>query len=156
MLFRSMGLLKDSTLISRRLSETTLRIVGSPGYFAKHNKPQTPADLDPHNCLCFVNRDARVAKDWQLRYNGADITLRPRGTMTFDDGAALCAAAQAGFGIAQLYSFFSEEAIAAGKLEPVLDEFSPCTTPISVIYPQTRHLSPKVRAFVDFVIAQFR
>jgi len=151
-----LGMLKDSTLIGRKLGETTLRIVGAPSYFARHGKPQTPEELDLHNCLCFINRDAHVSRDWQLRHNGADITLRPRGTMSFDDGGALCAAAQAGFGIAQVYSFFAEEAIAAGSLEPVLDEFRPRSTPISLIYPQTRHLSPKVRAFVDFVIAQFR
>jgi len=150
------GVLADSTLISRRLGETTLRIVGSPSYFARHGMPQTPADLASHNCLGFVNRDACVAKDWHLRSDGVGATLRPRGTMSFNDGAALCAAAQAGFGLAQLQDFFCERAIAAGKLESVLDEFSPCATPISVVYPQTRHLSRKVRAFVDFLIGQFR
>ena len=76
--------------------------------------------------------------------------------MSFSDGAALCAAALAGYGIAQIHDYYIDEALAAGKLEAVLERFRPPPDPIWLVYPQARHLSPRVRAFVDFMSSQLR
>jgi LysR family transcriptional regulator, regulator for bpeEF and oprC len=76
--------------------------------------------------------------------------------MSFSDSDALAVAARAGYGLAQVQDYYADQAIAAGELEPVLAKFNPSPRPISLLYPQTRHLSPKVRAFVDFMIAEFR
>jgi LysR family transcriptional regulator, regulator for bpeEF and oprC len=76
--------------------------------------------------------------------------------MSFSDGAALCEAACAGYGLAQLHGYYLDTEIARGKLVPVLDKFKPKPDPIWLVYPQTRHLTPNVRAFVDFMAAQFR
>jgi LysR family transcriptional regulator, regulator for bpeEF and oprC len=76
--------------------------------------------------------------------------------MSLNDGGALFVAACAGYGIAQLQDYFTDAAIADGRIEPVLEKFKPAAIPISVVYPPSRHLSPKVRAFVDFIIEQFR
>jgi LysR family transcriptional regulator for bpeEF and oprC len=150
------GSLKDSSLISRRLTETRMRVVGAPAYFAKHGRPKTLNDLSDHTCLAFISRETRTIKDWQFQEGNSEAIVTPKSNMSFDDGAALCTAVCAGFGISQMFDYFSDESISTGKLVPVLEEFTPSSTTISLVYPQARHLSPKVRAFADFVIARFR
>lgn len=150
------GALADSSLIARRFTRTQFGVVGAPRYFAAHGRPRRPEDLLRHNCLAYVIREIGVVRQWQFRRGGAGFTVTPRGDMSFDDGAALCATACAGFGLAQLHDYYTDEAIASGRLEPVLRKFSPPIDPISLVYPPTRHLSPKVRAFVDFMVARFR
>lgn len=150
------GDLQDSTLIARRLMTTQFNIVGAPRYFARHGRPKTPADLSDHKCLAFTHRDTRRTRDWIFAVDGAASTLTPQGTMSFSDGAALCEAVCAGYGLAQLHDYYLDTEIARGKLVPVLDKFNPKPDSIWLVYPQTRHLTPNVRVFVDFMAAQFR
>jgi DNA-binding transcriptional LysR family regulator len=150
------GELRDSSLMARRLTQTQFRVFGSPGYFAKHGRPRTPDDLAGHNCLGFMVRDTRLAREWHFARDGAATTFVPKGTMSFTDGASLCDAARAGCGLAQMHGYYVDEPLRAGELEPVLEKFKPPVDPIWLVYPHTRHLSPKVRAFIDFMVAQFR
>jgi len=150
------GALQDSSLIARRLTQSQFRTVGAPGYFARHGRPRKPEDLIDHNCLSFLTRDTGAVREWRFRRNGAEFTLAPQGDMSFNDGGALSIAVRDGYGLAQIQDYYADHAIAAGELEPVLAKFNPSPNPISLVYPQTRHLSPKVRVFVDFMIAQFR
>ena len=150
------GVLHDSSLIAKRLTGSPQRVVGTPAYFAKHGRPKTPDDLANHNCLAFTYRDTRLARLWRFATADGQRTLSPRGNMTFSDGAAVCEATCAGYGLAQLHDYYLDHEIARGKLVSVLDRFSPTPEPIWLVYPQTRNLTPKVRAFVDFMAAQFR
>jgi LysR family transcriptional regulator for bpeEF and oprC len=150
------GELKDSSLIARRFTRTQFGVVGAPSYFATHGGLRRPEDILRHNGLVYVIRETGFVRDWRFRRGGAEFAITPKGDMSFDDGAALCAAACAGFGLAQLHDYYTDEAIAAGRLVHTLSNFSPPNDPISLVYPQTRHLSPKVRAFVDFLVARFR
>ncbi len=150
------GFLQDSSLIARRLTSTRFDVVGAPGYFAKCGRPRQPEDLAGHNCLALTLRDARLARDWHFAKGEVESVLTPKGNMSFSDGAALCDAACAGYGLAQLHGYYTDTAIAGGKLVSVLDKFRPKADPVWLVYPQTRHLAPKVRAFVDFMAAQFR
>jgi LysR family transcriptional regulator for bpeEF and oprC len=84
------------------------------------------------------------------------VTIAPHGTLSFSDGAALCEAAIDGCGIAQLHNYYLDTAFARGTLVPILQDFKPKSDPISLVYPQTRHLTPNVRAFVDFMAARFK
>src|SRR5262245_28807677 len=150
------GALQDSSLMARRLTQTRFRVVGAPSYFAEHGRPKTPDDLAGHNCLAFTVRDSRLARDWRFARDGVETTLAPQGNMSFSDGAALCDAAGAGYGLAQIHDYYIDNAVSTGKLELVLEKFRPQIDPIWLVYPQTRHLSPKVRAFIDFMTARFR
>jgi LysR family transcriptional regulator for bpeEF and oprC len=150
------GELRDSSLIARRFTRAQFGVVGTPRYFATHGKPRRPEDLARHNCLAFVVRETGITRDWPFRRDGVAFTVTPKGDMSFDDGAALCATVCAGFGVAHLHDYYTDDAIASGRLELVLRSFSPPTDPISLVYPQARHLSPKVRAFVDFMAERFR
>lgn len=149
-----LGDLKDSSLIARRLIRTRFGVVGAPDYFAKHERPRRPEDIADHNCLSFVSHETGLVRDWQFERDGAIHTMVPKGDMSFTDGAALCAAVCAGFGLAQLHDYYTDEAIASGHLEPVLRRFRPPASPVSMVYATSRHLAPKVRAFVDFLAAQ--
>ena len=150
------GPLSDSSLIARRLTQSLPRVVGSPGYFARFGRPAAPEDLAHHRCLPFAIRDTRAVRDGHFRRGGSEFTFTPRGAMSFNDGAAVVAAACAGYGLVHMNDYSTDDAVASGALEPVLDEFAPRPHPIWLVYPQTRHLSPRIRAFVDFMTARFR
>jgi len=150
------GALQDSSLMARRLTQTRFRVVGAPSYFAKHGRPRSPDDLAAHNCLGLTLRATRLAREWRFARDGAEVSVAPKGTMSFSDGAAMRDAALAGYGLAQIHDYYFDDAIQAGELEPVLEKFRPKADPIWLVYPQTRHLSPKVRAFIDFTVARFR
>jgi LysR family transcriptional regulator for bpeEF and oprC len=149
------GPLQDSSLIARRLTSTQFQIVAAPGYLAKHGWPREPEDLAEHSCLAFTLRDTRLLRDWRLRSGETETVITPRADITFNDGAALAAAACAGYGLAQMHDYYTDTPIAAGELQPVMEAFRPDPEPISLVYPQGRHLSPKVRAFIDFMTARF-
>jgi LysR family transcriptional regulator for bpeEF and oprC len=150
------GVLQDSSLIARRLSGAKLSVVGAPAYFAKFGQPKKPEDLARHNCLAFTFRETRQARAWRFTQGGVEIAINPKGNISLSDGVAVCDAACAGRGLAQLQDFFIDEPIARGQLVSILDKFAPAPQPIWVVYPQARHLSPKVRVFVDFMVEQFK
>ena len=110
-----LGPLHDSSLIARRLSGAGFKIVGSPRYFAKFAKPRRIEDLTDHNCLAFTFRETRLARAWRFMQEGVEKSLTPKGNMSFSDGAAVCDAACAGYGLAQLQDYFADTAIAQGK-----------------------------------------
>jgi LysR family transcriptional regulator for bpeEF and oprC len=116
--------------------------------------------LAGHNCLAFTFRETRLAREWRFAQSGAqggrETALTPKGNISLSDGAAVCDAARAGYGLAQLQDFFIDALIARGQLVSVLDKFKPAAQPIWLVYPQTRHLSPKVRVFVDFMVEKFK
>lgn len=150
------GALHGASLITRRLTFSQLRVAGAPAYLARHGTPRTPQDLAGHQCLPFVIRDTRIARDWHFRSDGAALTLTPQAEMSFNDASAIVAAACAGYGLVQMNDHSLDDALASGTLLPVLEAHQPDATPIWLVYPPTRHLSPKVRAFVDFLVARFR
>jgi len=154
------GVLQDSSLIARRLGGAQLSVVGAPRYFTKHGTPKRPEDLAAHNCLAFTFRETRLAREWRFAQSGAqggvETALAPKGNMSLSDGASVCDAARAGYGLAQLQDFFIDALVARGQWVSVLDKFKPAAQPIWLVYPRTRHLSPKVRVFVDFMVEKFK
>jgi len=148
--------LQDSSLIARRLTAAQFKLVATPGYFARYGRPKSLDDLIKHNCLVFTSRDTRLARDWRFLVGERETAVTPRGNMSFSDGGALCEAACAGHGLAQMHDYYLDHEIARGKLISVLDKYKPKADPIWLVYPPTRHLTPKVRAFVDFMTARFR
>jgi LysR family transcriptional regulator, regulator for bpeEF and oprC len=150
------GPLRDSSLIARPLTATRFRVVGAPSYFEKHGKPRRPEDLARHNCLMFTRSTTSLTREWRFQRDGAGFTVVPHGSMSFSDGGAICEAACAGYGLVQMHGYYSDSHIAARKLKPVLESFAPPADQISLVYPTARHLAPKVRCFVDFLLAALR
>jgi DNA-binding transcriptional LysR family regulator len=149
------GALQDSSLITRRMTKARFRVYGTSAYFARHGRPRVLEDLKDHNCLAYASRETGIARDWRFQRDGAEVSVTPQGNMTFTDGAAVCAAACAGYGLAQLHNYYADTQTSGEMLEPVLAAHEPPADLISLVYPSSRHLSPKVRAFVDFMTSQF-
>ncbi|MES2261853.1 MAG: LysR family transcriptional regulator [Pseudomonadota bacterium] len=147
--------LPDSTLIAKRLAGNSVLLVASPDYLARHGAPQTPDDLLQHNCLAYT----QVARPHEWHFNGPDgvrHSVTVRGNLQANTGIALRTAALAGLGIAIASSFIVHDELRRGALVPVLPGYTQRPRELYVLYPQNRHLSPKVRVFVDFATEYYR
>ncbi len=142
------GDLPDSSLIARRVGEVRRILVASPGYLARSGMPSVPGDLKLHSIIAFTGLMAN--REWRYVDGKAakKIALSPR--MEVNDAGAAIAAAQAGDGITIALSYMVVDAVRDGRLVPVLGEFTPEPVPVHLVYPHSRLVAPKVRAFVDF------
>jgi len=141
--------LEDSSLVARRLGGHTLCLCASPGYWQEHGQPGSLEDLEQHNCLATPDRV------WL--FNTPDrrdiLKVKVSGNWVSEDGANLLAAAKAGLGIAHLPDFYIAEAVARGELVKLQDqEWSHFYRIAWAVYPNTRHLSTKVRYFINFLV----
>lgn len=144
------GRLTDSSLVARRLAPSRAIIVASPAYLERRGTPETPADLAGHDCLIYSNRT--VAEQWRLGDRAA-AGLNPR--LKANNGEALCAAAEAGLGLAVLPTFIAGPAVMRGTLRMVLANVPLEESGVHAVYLPSRHLSAKVRLLVDFLASHF-
>jgi DNA-binding transcriptional LysR family regulator len=143
------GKLADSTLIARSLGHAPRLLVASPGYLKKRGRPRVPEDLTKHDCMLFgANRERPVLR---LEADGRGVELDVPVRFVVNDTDMLHAAAVAGLGIALVPVFRCCKDLENRRLERVLPEWNAPLTPIQAVYPSTRHLSPKVKSFVDHV-----
>lgn len=148
------GELEDSSLRARKLTETTLRMIGSPAYFKKFGFPQRIDDLNEHKLLHYSNNSA--GNVWKLTApSGEKRHVRTTGWLTVNDGQSLLNAAISGLGIAYLPSFLYAEAMRKGQVVEAMPELPVETQGIYAVYPPGRFTQPKVRAFVDFLLNSF-
>lgn len=147
------GVIPDSTLVARRVTSTVWRVCASPEYLARAGTPRTPADLANHRCLNFLPGSFR--SEWKLRQQDSDEPLRPSASVAANNGDMLCTLAVAGMGLARLADYHVAEDFKAGRLVPVLAEFEGEPEPIYAVYPSRRHLSVRVRAFLEHIEAVF-
>ena len=149
------GELEDSTLIARRVGQLYFGTCAAPSYLAAHGEPHHPDELTAHRCINhFSPRTAKIF-DWVFAKNGMRIQTTLRGHIALDDENSYVAAAEAGLGIAQIPAFVLKEAMERGSLELLLGDWFPEPAPLSVVYPENRHLSSKTRVFVDWVAELF-
>jgi DNA-binding transcriptional LysR family regulator len=147
------GRLADSSLIARRLAPIRRVAVAAPEYFEHHGKPESPAGLDAHQCL---THKGLVTSEWRFfTAEGRPWQVEVKGRFHADNGDVLRTMALAGMGITLLPTFFVGDDIRAGRLVPVLDRYIPLDVALHAVYPHNRHLSPKVRAFVDYLAETF-
>jgi LysR family transcriptional regulator for bpeEF and oprC len=128
----------------------------APDYLALHGTPQTPADLERHNCLGLYAVSLGQVLDWVFEKDGERVSFTPGGNLSIGNVEALLDAAVSGAGIVRVFDMSASRWIASGALRPILQDWQGGGRyPISVVYPQNRHLSAKVRAFADFVAGLF-
>lgn len=148
------GHLEDSSLIARRILESRTVVCASQSYLDAHGTPRTPAELADHECLVYgniANPTRWVCHD----RDGGEHSVEVHAAMTASSGDFLCAAAAQGLGIVIQPTFIAGEAISRGELVPVLGEFRWPVTPAYALYPPTRHLSIRVREFIDYLVEYF-
>jgi LysR family transcriptional regulator, regulator for bpeEF and oprC len=149
------GELEDSSLIARRIGQLYVGTCASPAYIANHGQPHHPDELKAHRCLHqFSPRTGKVL-EWVFAKDTQRIQAAQRGSLALDDQNSYIAAAEAGLGIAQIPAFVLKEAMERGTLELVLADWVPEPVPLHVVYPENRHLSAKVRVFVDWIAELF-
>lgn len=145
---------RDSTLITRRLAPNRRIICAAPGYLERYGIPQTPDDLEKHVCLGITSRGRLNV--WEFDEGGRRRSIRVRSSVEANSTEALRRLALAGMGVVRLSEILVSPDINAGRLKPLLiDSNHAEAEPISVVYPHRRFLSPRVRAFVDFLVEQF-
>jgi len=146
--------MRDSSLIARQLAPCRLVICGAPSYIREHGKPRAPADLADHNCLTLTG--SSYLRSWHLTAAGrAPLDISPSGSLRANSAAVLMCAALAGHGLACLPTYLAGEALCSGRLVTVLDDFVAPPLILRALYPHSRYLSPKVRAFVDFLAERY-
>jgi DNA-binding transcriptional LysR family regulator len=148
------GHLRDSSLIARKLFDVRMVVCASHHYLAAHGTPETPHDLGEHDCLVYSN----LADPDTWRWEDSDgrrhaVELSP--VMRASSGDFLTNSAAHGLGIVIQPTFIAAEAIRRGNLVPILTAFEWPVTPAYAVYPPTRHLSYRVRAFIDFLVERF-
>jgi DNA-binding transcriptional LysR family regulator len=144
----------SQALIARRIGATQLVCCASPGYLARHGAPATPDDLARHHCLAYAYLPVRDT--WRFRdAAGNDRVARIGGPVHANNGRFLAALAAEDVGVTLEPDFIVGEAIRAGRLVALLPGFTPPESTIYAVYPSRRHLSGKVRAFVDHLAARF-
>lgn len=144
------GELPDSSLVARRLGPCRHVVCGSPEYFARHGVPQSPGDLADHPALTYRYQDAPA--EWRLVGRDGDyhqVAINSR--LQMNNSLALREALLQGAGVTLTPTFVVGADIQTGRLMVILREYKALEVSIYAVYPQRKHLSPKVRAFVDFL-----
>ena len=148
------GALEDSSLIARRLAPVRRVVCASPDYIARRGRPETPSDLEKLDGLTNSNFDA--FQEWRfVSQEGKPWPIEMRGRFGANNGDALRVAALRGLGFAYLPTFIVGADLRSGALVSVLEDFIEQDMFLSAVYPHARHLSPKVRALVDFLARRF-
>ncbi|WP_439877579.1 LysR family transcriptional regulator [Pseudomonas prosekii] len=149
---RISGPLADSSLVARQLTVSEQVLVASPGYVARHGLVRQVDELPAHQMLCFAG-----AEEWLLTpLRGEPVRIAPRGRFTVNSITSLHAAALAGVGIAAFTRATVQSDLAHGHLVHILPSYTLAQRHYYALYPQTRHLAPKVRVFVDFMADHYR
>jgi DNA-binding transcriptional LysR family regulator len=142
------GRLSDSTLVARKLGVLPALVVASPAYLGKRGTPKTPDDLSRHSCVAFGPRRDTA---WTLVNGDDSAQVKIAARFAVNDFDLLREATIAGLGVALLPELGCVDEMREGRLKRLLPAWSSPETPIHAVYPSTRHLSSKVRAFVDHV-----
>jgi LysR family transcriptional regulator, regulator for bpeEF and oprC len=153
------GDVSDSSLVGRRLVAVPAVVCASPAYLAEMGTPERPKDLARHRCITFVAGPSTRASPWRFAADSPDrrtVELTVGGRIRLNSAEAAIDAAVAGVGLVQVHAYLAASALATGRLCAVLQDHAPTdSAALWVLYPSSRHLSPKVRAFVDFITDLF-
>ncbi|MDD2767602.1 MAG: LysR family transcriptional regulator [Methylococcus sp.] len=146
--------LRDSSLIARKLGTSQRIVCGSPSYFDRRGVPKTPEDLKMHNCL--ANSSLPPRDQWQfVSQDGKSTVIKVSGTLEANSADALRMAAISGLGLVLLPTYMVGQDVRKGRLQAVLTDYVPAPLDIHAVYPHRKHLSAKVRTFVDFLHERF-
>jgi len=145
------GQLSDSTLVARRIGAMEQVTCASAEYLERHGRPQTLADLSRHVMVNYFSSRTGRELPWEYMQGGELKTLKLPGLVSVASSEAYQACCVAGLGLIQVPRSGIEELLAQGVLEEVLPDFRPPPLPVSIVYSHNRHLSPRVRVFVDWL-----
>ena len=140
-------------MVARPITPINRVVCGTPQYFAEHGVPKTPQDLAGHDCVIYTH--ANPDSIWHFSADGTDIAVQVRGTLKVNDDEVAWQAVRAGLGLSLLPSFIVGDDLQSGRLQAVLTEYLPSERNLYALYLPNRHLSAKVRVFIDFLLSKF-
>lgn len=140
-----LGRLQDSRLVASRLAPRRMYVCASPAYLARYGRPHSLSELARHNCL------VGGSDIWVLQQDGRELSQRVQGNWRCNSGQAVLDATLQGMGLGQLPDYYVLEHLRSGALVSLLEAHQPPNTAVWALYPQQRHLSPKVRRLVDYL-----
>jgi DNA-binding transcriptional LysR family regulator len=147
--------LPDSTLVARRIGPCRHLVCATPEYLARRGTPRTPADLRQHRIVTYQYQES--AGEWHFRAaDGKTIAVSLSSVLQMNNSLAIREAILQHAGITRTPSFVVGSDLQAGRVKAVLADFSTLEVSIYLVYPGRRHLSPKVRAFTDFMIERIQ
>ena len=146
--------LPDSTLIAAPLGSVRRVVVASPALLRAGGEPARPEELSSRPCVCFEGLVPGAA--WTFRDGDRELSVPVRGRFATNQAAAAIAACEAGLGFGTLLSYQVEPALRAKRLRVVLREFEPAPVPVSLVYPEARRLTSRLRAFLDWMKPRIR
>jgi LysR family transcriptional regulator for bpeEF and oprC len=149
------GALPDSSLIARRIGVLHFVTCASPAYLAEHGRPAHPNELLKHRCVNYFSSKTGKIYDWDFARGDEQIQVAMPSSLAVNDSTAYILAGLAGLGVMQMPSYSIDAHIASGALELLLEDWHSAPLPVNVVYPQNRHLSAKVRVFVEWVADLF-
>ncbi len=138
----------DPNFVAVKLASNQRVVCGTPTYFKKHNKPTALKDLSRHNCLAF-NLQGGQQRGWYFQQDGKPITIKVDGSMDCNDGELLHRWVSEGLGLGWRSTWEIQGQLERGELVTVLSEYALPAYDILAVYPQQRHLTAKVRYFID-------
>jgi len=143
---------RDSSLVARRLGESRRVICASPAYVAQHGDPQHPSELEDRCCLLY--RDHPGESLWEFAGPGGLVAARVSGAIVSNHVDTLISASMAGMGICMLPDWNMGLELSDGRLVEVMTDYklAPETTPIHAVFPYQRHVPPKLRVFIDYMV----
>jgi DNA-binding transcriptional LysR family regulator len=151
-----LGKLSDSSLIARKVASLRGVTCASPDLIERVGLPNTPEDLDPKHCIGLFKIGTGTPREWIFRKQGVTHVVTPNGRLSLSDPETAAAAAVSGAGFVRLLDFNVEAQIATGLLQPVLADWNEgAAWPVSVVYPQNRQPTAKLKAFIEFVASVF-
>lgn len=150
------GTPQDSDMIARRVAMLDEVTLASPAYIATHGMPVHPRALDGHRMIGFRSSATGGVLPLEFTLDGVIVDINLPATVSVNAAESYVASAKLGLGLIQIPRYHAEAAIKAGDLVPVLEGFPPSSSPVSLLYPRNRQLSPRVRVFLDWVSEIFR
>jgi LysR family transcriptional regulator for bpeEF and oprC len=149
------GELVDTSLIARRVGVLNFVTAASPIYLRRFGTPQHPRELGNHRCVNYFSAKTGKTYDWDFRRGDEKIEVALPGTIALNDSNAYVQAGLAGLGIIQMTDYLMMQHVLSGRMVQVLPDWTSEPLPVHVVYPQNRHLSAKVRVFVEWVAELF-
>lgn len=149
------GPLPDSRLVARLLGRFDYGLFASPAYLDARGRPQVPPDLERHDLVVFTG--GAVKAGWTLHHPGreAAVSVKASARIRVNAGTGVRDALLKGLGVGQMPWVMADEAVAQGRLLPVLMPWHPPPMEVFALYPSSRYLTPKVRAFIDLALEKF-
>ena len=149
------GELHDSSMVGRRIAVLEEVTCASPAYVERMGMPRTPDELDAHRMIGFVSTASGNVLPLEFQVDGTLRHITPPTSITVTGAEMYVAAARHGLGLIQVPRYHAADDLAAGTLVEVLPAFPPSPTPVSLLYPHSRQLSPRVRVFIDWLSKAF-